>query len=200
GIKSEIPEQPSICLGSADVSLIELVGTYTTFINKGVHVAPIFVTRIADKSGNVIQDFVAEQKEVLDEKTAYTMIELLRGVVRFGTGQRLRFKYNLLGDIIGKTGTTQNNSDGWFVGATPDLLAGSWVGCEDRYIRFRSMAYGQGASTALPIWAKFMQKAYSDSTHFPYSVNNTFAKSANINVSLDCNEEKDFYAPVGDEY
>lgn len=188
GIESEIPEQPSICLGAVDASLIELVGAYSTFINKGIHVEPIFVTRITDKSGNVLQDFVAEQKEVLDEKTAYTMIELLRGVVRSGTGMRLRFKYNLLGDIIGKTGTTQNNSDGWFVGATPDLLAGSWVGCEDRYIRFRSMMYGQGASTALPIWAKFMQKVYSDSTHFSYSTDSTFLRPENINLSLDCDE------------
>lgn len=188
GIESEIPEQPSICLGAVDASLMELVGAYSTFINKGIHVEPIFVTRITDKSGNVLQDFVAEQREVLDEKTAYTMIELLRGVVRSGTGMRLRFKYNLLGDIIGKTGTTQNNSDGWFVGATPDLLAGSWVGCEDRYIRFRSMAYGQGASTALPIWAKFMQKVYSDSAHLSYSMDSTFLRPEKINISMDCNE------------
>lgn len=188
GIKSDIPESPSICLGAVDASLFELVGAYSTFINNGTHVEPIFVTRITDKSGNVIQDFVAEQREVLDEKTAYTMVDLLRGVVGFGTGVRLRYKYQLQGEIIGKTGTTQNNSDGWFVGATPDILAGSWVGCEDRYIRFRNMAYGQGASTALPIWAKFMQKVYSDSTHLSYSAKATFPKPQNVNFSLDCGD------------
>jgi penicillin-binding protein 1A len=166
GIKSDIPNQPSICLGTADISLMEMVGAYTTYVNKGMHIEPIFVARIEDKNGNIVQDFVANQNEVLDEQTAFVMIELLRNVVNNGTGVRLRYKYNLRNDIIGKTGTTQNYSDGWFIGCTPDLIAGSWVGCEDRYIRFQSMANGQGASTALPIWAYFFQKVYSDSANF----------------------------------
>ena len=177
GFVSEIPAQPSICLGAADASLFEMVGAYTTFINGGTHINPIFVTRIEDRSGNVLQDFIATQNEVLSEDIAYTMVELLRGVVSSGTGMRLRFKYKLTNDILGKTGTTQNNSDGWFIGATPDILAGSWVGCDDRYIRFKSMQYGQGASTALPIWAKFIEKVYADSLSFKeYSVNNKFKR------------------------
>ena len=213
GIKNDIPSKPSICLGAVDASLFELVSAYTTFVNKGTHIEPIFVTRIEDKSGNVIQDFVAKQNEVLDEQTAYTMVELMRGVVKIGTGMRLRFKYGLQSDIIGKTGTTQNNSDGWFIGATPDILAGSWVGCEDRFIRFRSMAYGQGASTALPIWAKFMQKVYSDSTHFKeFSRSHVFERPAKMATELDCgafenetiDKVKDYgsegeYVPEGEE-
>ncbi len=187
GFTSDIPAQPSICLGAVDASLIEMVGAYTTFVNKGTHIEPIFVTRIEDRAGNVLQDFVAKQNEVLDEQTAYIMIELMRGVVKFGTGTRLANRYGLKGDIIGKTGTTQNNSDGWFMGATPDLLAGSWVGCEDRFIRFRSMAYGQGASTALPIWAKFFQKVYADTVNFKdYSWSNTFEKPEKMTIEFDC--------------
>jgi penicillin-binding protein 1A len=187
GFVSEIPAQPSICLGAVDASLFEMVGAYTTFVNGGTHINPIFVTRITDRSGNVLQDFVAAQNEVLSEDIAYTMVELLRGVVRSGTGMRLRFKYGLNGDILGKTGTTQNNSDGWFVGATPELVAGSWVGCEDRFIRFRSMNYGQGASTALPIWAKFFQKIYADSLNFKdYTTASQFTKPKIINTEFDC--------------
>jgi penicillin-binding protein 1A len=194
GVKSNIPNQPSICLGTADISLFEMVGAYTTFVNKGVHVDPIFVTRIEDRSGTVLQDFVATRNEVLDEQTAYIMVELLRGVVNYGTAQRLKFKYGLRNDILGKTGTTQNNSDGWFIGATPDLVAGSWVGCDDRYIRFRSMAYGQGASTALPIWAKFFQKVYADSLHFKeFSTTKVFEAPADkMKVEMNCgNYEND---------
>lgn len=189
GVKSDVPNQPSICLGTADISLMEMVGAYTTYVNKGMHVEPIFVTRIEDKNGNVIQDFVANQNEVLDEQTAFVMIELLRNVVNNGTGVRLRYKYNLRNDIIGKTGTTQNYSDGWFIGCTPDLVAGSWVGCEDRYIRFQSMANGQGASTALPIWAYFFQKVYSDSANFKTDIDYTKrfdAPKDKITIELDC--------------
>lgn len=166
GVKSEIPNQPSICLGSADISLFEMVGAYTTYANKGIHVNPLFVTRIEDRNGNVLQDFVAERNEALDEQTAYVMVEMMRNVIAGGTAARLRYRFKLEGDLIGKTGTTQNYSDGWFMGATPNLVAGSWVGCEDRYIRFRSMENGQGAATALPIWAKFFQKVYADSLNF----------------------------------
>jgi penicillin-binding protein 1A len=191
GIKSEIPNQPSICLGSPDVSLYEMVGAYTTYANKGVHVDPIFVTRIEDRNGNVLQDFVATKNEALDEQTTYVMVDLMRNVVNGGTAARVRYRFKLMNDIIGKTGTTQNYSDGWFMGCTPDLVAGSWVGCEDRYIRFNSMQYGQGASTALPIWAKFFQKVYADSANFKQEINpeHTFAvPEGKLSIELNCNK------------
>jgi penicillin-binding protein 1A len=189
GVKSDIPVQPSICLGSADISLFEMVGAYTTYANSGTHVEPIFVTRIEDRNGNVLQDFAAYKNEALDEQTNYVMTEMLRGVVQGGTAVRLRYRFKLPGDILGKTGTTQNYSDGWFIGCTPDLIAGSWVGCDDRYIRFHSMENGQGASTALPIWAKFFQKIYSDSANFKNEISPTrrFEPPAeHINIELDC--------------
>ena len=114
------------------------------------------------------------------------MVDLLRGVVSYGTGVRLRYRYHLPGDIIGKTGTTQNNSDGWFMGCTPDLVTATWVGCEDRFLRFRYMEYGQGASTALPIYAKFLQKVYNDSTALGISPSKTFDKPAKLGIELNC--------------
>ncbi|MBL0309784.1 MAG: transglycosylase domain-containing protein [Bacteroidetes bacterium] len=191
GIKSEIPVQPSICLGTPDISLFEMVGAYTTYANSGTHVEPMFVTRIEDKNGNVLQDFVANKNEALDEQTTYVMVELLRNVVLGGTGVRLRYRYKLMNDIFGKTGTTQNYSDGWFIGCTPDLIAGSWTGCDDRYIRFRSMQYGQGASTALPIWAKFFQKVYADSLNFHQEINpeHRFQPPVEkMTIELDCSK------------
>jgi penicillin-binding protein 1A len=190
GVKSDIPVEPSICLGTADISLIEMAGAYTTFINQGVHVEPIFMTRIEDRNGNVIASFTADRNEVLDEQTAYVMVDLLRGVVLYGTGVRLRYKYHLLGDLIGKTGTTQNNSDGWFIGCSPDLITATWVGCEDRFLRFRSMELGQGASTALPICAKFLQKVYADSATLGYSPSAVFDKPKKINIELNCKNYK----------
>lgn len=190
GVKSDIPLQPSICLGTADISLFEMVGAYSTYANNGVHTEPLFITRIEDKNGNVLQDFVAQKNEVLDEQTNYLMVELLRGVTLGGTATRLRYRYKLTGDLMGKTGTTQNYSDGWFIGCTPDLIAGSWVGCDDRYIRFRSMQYGQGASTALPVWAKFFQKVYADSTNFKGDISpaSRFPQPEKITVDLDCSK------------
>lgn len=189
GIVSDIPAQPSICLGSADISLFEMVGAYATFANNGVYTQPIFVTRIEDRNGNVIGEFTAQQKEVFDESTNYTLVELLRGVVQHGTGVRLRYKYKLPGDIIGKTGTTSNYADGWFMGCTPHLVAGSWTGCDDRYIRFRSMQYGQGATMALPVWAYFFQRVYNDSTNFSseFNAKDVFPVPENMsNTSFDC--------------
>ncbi len=189
GIKSDIPVQPSICLGTADISLFEMVGAYTTYANNGIHVEPIFVTRIEDRNGNVLQDFVANKNEALDEQTTYVMDELLRNVVLGGTAVRLRYKFQLMNDIFGKTGTTQNYSDGWFIGCTPDLIAGVWVGCDDRYIHFHSMENGQGASTALPIWAKFFQKIYTDSLHFKQQIDPDHRfkiPEGKINIEMDC--------------
>jgi len=204
GVKSDIPVQPSICLGSADISLYEMVGAYTTYANNGTHVEPIFVTRIEDRNGNVLQDFVANKNEALDEQTNYVMVEMLRSVVLGGTAARLRYRWKLMGDIMGKTGTTQNYSDGWFIGLTPDLIAGSWVGCDDRYIRFHSMENGQGASTALPVWAKFFSKVYSDSLNFKNEINPEHRfqiPEEKINIELDCGKFSDKGAPEkGSEY
>ncbi len=189
GVKSEIPAQPSICLGSADISLFEMVGAYTTYANRGVHSEPLFVTRIEDRNGNVLQDFAAQKNEALDEQTTYVMVEMLRHVVLGGTAARVRYRFKLMNDILGKTGTTQNYSDGWFIGCTPDLIAGSWVGCEDRYIHFHSMQNGQGASTALPIWAKFFQKVYADSLNFKSEIDPARrfeAPEGKIAIELDC--------------
>jgi len=139
-----------------------MTGAMNTFAAKGVYIEPLFVTRIEDKNGNVIARFMPRQEEAMSEETAYLMLELMKGVVESGTGVRLRYKYGLNNPIAGKTGTTQNNSDGWFMGLTPDLVTGVWVGGEDRSIRFRSTSLGQGANMALPIWALYMKRIYND--------------------------------------
>ncbi|HEY9113609.1 MAG TPA: transglycosylase domain-containing protein [Bacteroidales bacterium] len=162
GITSDMPAVPAIALGTPDISLYEMVGAMNTFADKGVYVKPIFITKIEDKNGNVLERFVAEKTEAIDEITAYKMIELMKGVVQTGTGIRLRYKYKFDNPIAGKTGTTQNQSDGWFMGITPDLTTGVWVGAEDRSVHFRSITLGQGANMALPIWALYMRKVYND--------------------------------------
>ncbi len=162
GVKSDIPAVPSIALGTPDLSLYEMVGAMNTFANKGVYVTPIFVTKIEDKNGNLLERFVPEKTEAMNEITAYKMLKLMEGVVESGTGNRLEWKYGFHNPIAGKTGTTQNQSDGWFMGITPDLTTGIWVGAEDRSVHFRTIGLGQGANMALPIWALYMNKVYSD--------------------------------------
>lgn len=162
GVTSEIPAVYSIALGSADLSLYEMVGALNTFVNKGVYIEPIFITRIEDGYGNVLERFIPRINEAMSEETAYLMIELMKGVVQTGTGIRLRYRYGFTNPIAGKTGTTQNQSDGWFIGMTPELVTGIWAGCEDRAAHFRSLTLGQGANTALPIWAIYMKKIYGD--------------------------------------
>ncbi len=162
GVRSPIEAVPSICLGSCDLKLIEMVGAMSTFANQGVYVSPVIVTRIEDKNGNVIYRNAPIEKEAMNEIAAYKTVELMKGVVQSGTGIRLRSKYGLKNPIAGKTGTTQKNSDGYFMGITPDLTTGVWVGAEDRSVHFRSTALGQGSHTALPIWALYMQKVYAD--------------------------------------
>ncbi len=164
GIVSDLPEVPSLCLGTADISLYEMVGANSTFVNKGTYIQPLFVTRIEDKNGKILDEFTSKMEEVFNEDKAYVMVQLMRGVVDYGTGARLRFRYNLRNPIAGKTGTTQNNSDGWFMGLTPDLVAGVWVGGDERSIHFNTLEMGQGASMALPVWGKFFQKVYADNT------------------------------------
>lgn len=162
GIKSDIPEVYAICLGVPDISLYEMVGAFGAFANKGVYTEPIFVVRIEDKHGNILDKFTPRRQEAISEETAYIMISLMQGVVESGTGARLHGKYGLTNQIAGKTGTTDNNSDGWFMGVVPNLVTGVWVGCEDRSVHFRSTALGQGANMSLPIWALYMQKVYAD--------------------------------------
>ena len=162
GVESPIDAVPAICLGVCDLKLIEMVGAMSTFANQGVYIKPMFITRIEDKNGNVIQRFSSEESEAMSELTAYKMVELMKGVVQSGTGIRLRSYYGFNNPVAGKTGTTQKNSDGYFMGITPDLTTGVWVGAEDRSVHFRSTKLGQGSHTALPIWAIYMKKVYAD--------------------------------------
>ncbi len=169
----EIEPTPSLCLGVCDASVGEMVSAYTAFVGKGIRTAPLFVTRIEDNVGNTIATFTAQKNEVISEESSYKMIEMLRAVINEGTGGRLRRVYKLTADICGKTGTTQNNSDGWFMGFTPSLVTGCWVGGEERDIHFDRMSDGQGASMALPIWGIYMSKVYADKT-LPYSQEERF--------------------------
>ncbi|MFV0468515.1 MAG: transglycosylase domain-containing protein, partial [Dysgonomonas sp.] len=162
GITGSIDAQMSLALGTCDVSVGEMVAAYTTFVNKGVRFSPMYVTRIEDAYGNVIANFTPEPLEVFDELTYVKMLDMLRAVVDGGTGSRLRSAHGLRMPMGGKTGTTQNNSDGWFMGFTPELVAGCWVGGEDRSIHFDSTSQGQGAAMALPIFGLFMKKVYAD--------------------------------------
>lgn len=187
GITSPIDPFPAICLGTPDISVYEMVGAYSTFANKGVWTEPVFLTRIEDKSGVVLQEFVPKKVEALSEETAYVTLSLLKGVVEFGTGMRLRFKYGLSNPIAGKTGTTQNQSDGWFMGITPDLVSGVWVGCEDRSIHFRTTYLGQGANTALPIWGLYMKKVYDDKT-INLSQSDFEKPEGKLSIELDCSK------------
>ena len=162
GIQGQLDPVVSLCLGPCEVSVQEMVDAYTTFPNKGIRVEPLYITRIEDSNGNLIATFSPQSHEIISELTSYKMIHMLRAVVDHGTGVRLRYRYKINAPLGGKTGTTQNNSDGWFVGFTPSLVSGCWVGGEDRAIHFDSMAEGQGASMALPIFALYMQKVYAD--------------------------------------
>ena len=162
GVESPIEPVPAICLGVCDLKLIEMVRALSTLANQGVYIKPMFVTRIEDKNGNVIQRFTPEESEAMSELTAYKMIELMKGVVQSGTGGRLRTYYGIKNPVAGKTGTTQKNSDGYFMGITPDLTTGVWVGNDDPTVHFRSTALGQGSRTGLPIWAIYMKKVYAD--------------------------------------
>ena len=165
-----------------------MVSAYTTFANNGVRIAPLFVTRIEDAEGNVVANFEPRMEEVISSESAYKMIVELRAVVDEGTAGRLRYKYDMPGEIGGKTGTTNNNSDAWFMGFTPQLVSGVWVGGEDRDIHFDSMRMGQGATMALPIWAYFMKKVYRDRS-LPYNPEATFNVPADYNPCAKDNTE-----------
>lgn len=187
GITGDIPAVPSICLGTPELSLFEMVGAFASFANQGVYNQPTYLLKICDNKGNVIESFTSQKpQEVVDQQTAYLMIKLMQGVVEGGTASRLRYKYDLKMPIAGKTGTTQNNSDGWFMGMTPQIAGGAWVGCEDRSAHFRNTVQGQGANTALPIWALFVRKCYNDkSLKFDEKMNFTAPKNP-VTVETDC--------------
>ena len=198
GIETEIQANPSIALGAVDLSLLEMTSAYSTFANKGLRVKPMIITRIEDKNGTVLKDFIPKTKEVISEESAYVILKLLEGVADSGSGIRLRssftssgkastgFPYNFTNAIAGKTGTTQNQSDGWFMGIVPNLVTGVWTGGEDRATHFAGITYGQGANMSLPSWAIFMRKCYEDK-----SLNvskEDFEKPENLTIKVDCDE------------
>jgi penicillin-binding protein 1A len=187
GVVSKIDPTPSICLGTPEISVYEMVGANAAFANKGTWIEPTIVTRIEDKNGKVLADFVPRTEEVMSEEKAYVVLQLMKGVTTQGTGQRLRYRYKFTQPMAGKTGTTQNNSDGWFMGITPDLVSGCWVGAEDRSVHFDSGDQGQGAQMALPIYAKYMQKVYSDKS-IKVSQGDFEKPARKIDIEMDCSK------------
>jgi penicillin-binding protein 1A len=197
GVKSEIVTQPSIALGAVEITVQDMVAAYSTFANQGVYVKPQFITKIEDKSGVVIYEPIPESHDVLNKDIAYAVVKLLEGVTEGGSGDRLRttgggngdnrwtgYPYAFRNPIAGKTGTTQNQSDGWFMGMVPNLVTGVWVGCEDRSARFKSITYGQGATAALPVWGYFMKLCYEDPA---LKVSKEpFERPANLSIKVDC--------------
>lgn len=199
GVVSKIDPTPSICLGTPEISVFEMVGANATFANKGTWIEPTYITRIEDKNGKVLADFIPRTEEVMNEEKSYIMLQLMKGVVQIGTGVRLRYRYKLMQPMAGKTGTTQNNSDGWFMGITPDLVSGCWVGGEDRAVHFDRTDQGQGAAMALPIFAKYMQKVYADKT-IKISQGDFERPARKIDVEMDCskyNTEENTSEPSG---
>jgi penicillin-binding protein 1A len=199
GITNDLQPVPSICLGTFDLSVYEMVGAYSAFVNKGLWTEPILITHIEDKNGVIIQNFQPKVNEAMSKRTADIMVRMLQGVVdgvynpaadvTMGTGVRLRRKYKFENNIGGKTGTTQNNSDGWFMGITPQLVTGVWSGNEDRSAHFRSTFYGQGANMALPVWAEYMQRVYNDSLELGIYPKD-FDIPPSIDILLDCQANK----------
>ncbi|WP_425235224.1 penicillin-binding protein 1A [Ulvibacterium sp.] len=205
GLTKEIPEVPSIALGTPDFNVYEMVGAYGTFVNEGVYVKPVMVTRIEDKNGTVLYEYVPETKDVLSKDVAYAMVDLMKGVTEGGSGTRLRhtfatnqtvykeivtgYPYEFANPIAGKTGTTQNQSDGWFMGMVPNLVTGVWVGGEERSIHFRGLKYGQGASMALPIWGLYMRKNY---TNKELGISEEdFLEPEELSINVDCTKVKE---------
>ena len=208
GVESDILPVPSIALGTPDLSVYEMVGAYSTFANKGVYTKPVMVTTIEDKNGTVLYQFKPETRDVLSEETAYVAVKLMEGVTKHGSGARLRGKgadayredykrvvtgypYEFANDIAGKTGTTQNQSDGWFMGMVPNLVTGVWVGAEDRSVHFPGITYGQGAAMALPIWGVYMKSCYADET---LNISKEpFEEPEELSIVVDCSKmaEKD---------
>lgn len=205
GITKEIPEVPSIALGTPDVNVYEMVGAFGTYANQGVYVKPVMVTRIEDKNGTVLYEYTPETRDVLSKDVAYAMVNLLEGVTQYGSGAWLRgdyhknetrfkevmsgYPYNFENPIAGKTGTTQNQSDGWFMGTVPNLVTGVWVGGEERSIHFSSISYGQGAVMSLPIWALYMKKNYAND-ELGIS-KEAFEEPEEMSINIDCSKEQE---------
>ena len=206
GITSNIPAVPSIALGTPDISLFEMVGAYSTFANQGIYVKPVVITRIEDKNGRALYEVIPETQDVLSQEAAYVTVNLLQGVTKAGSGARLRhaglektsyvyekvitgYPYVFENPIAGKTGTTQNQSDGWFMGMVPNLATGVWVGGEDRAIHFKDIAFGQGATMALPIWAVYMKSLYEDPS-LEISTED-FVAPENLSIPIECDEVDD---------
>lgn len=203
GVESEIPAVPSIALGTPDISVYEMVGAYSAFANQGVYTKPVMVTNIEDKNGTILYQFKPETRDVLSEETAYVTVKLLEGVTQGGSGTRLRhswaknrtdykevitgYPYGFTNPIAGKTGTTQNQSDGWFMGMVPNLVTGVWVGAEDRAAHFASITYGQGATMALPIWGLYMKSCYAD-PELNIS-KGEFPEPKELTINVDCSKE-----------
>ena len=203
GITSNLPAVPSIALGTPDISLFEMVGAYSTFANQGIYVKPVVITRIEDKNGRALFEVVPETQDVLSEEAAYVTVNLLQGVTKAGSGARLRhaglektsyvyekvitgYPYVFENPIAGKTGTTQNQSDGWFMGMVPNLATGVWVGGEDRAVHFKDIAFGQGATMALPIWAVYMKQLYED-PNLGISLED-FTAPETLTIAIECEE------------
>jgi penicillin-binding protein 1A len=203
GITSYLPAVPSIALGTPDISLFEMVGAYSTFVNKGIYVKPVMISRIEDKNGRAIYEVAPETQDVLSEEAAYVTVNLMQGVTKAGSGARLRhaglektnyiyekvvtgYPYVFENSIAGKTGTTQNQSDGWFMGMVPNLATGVWVGGEDRAIHFENIGYGQGATMALPIWANYMRSLYENP--ILEISQEDFLPPENLNIPIECEE------------
>ena len=197
GVKSDIPIQPSIALGAVDITVEDMVAAYSTFANQGVYIKPEFIIRIEDKNGVVLYEPKIDSHDVLNKDIAYAVIKLLEGVTEEGSGVRLRtqgggsgdnvwtgYPYGFTNPIAGKTGTTQNQSDGWFIGMVPNLVTGVWVGCEDRSARFKGITYGQGATAALPIWGYMMKKCYEDKDLLISK--DPFQRPDNLSIKVDC--------------
>ena len=217
GVEAEILPVPSIALGTPDLSVYEMVGAYAAFANKGVYTKPVMVTHIEDKNGTILFQFIPESQDVLSEEVAYVTVNLMEGVTQSGSGVRLRTKgadayradyreiitgypYEFTNPIAGKTGTTQNQSDGWFMGMVPNLVTGVWVGAEDRAAHFASITYGQGAAMALPIWGMYMKSCYTDEE---LNISQEeFEKPLELSIEVDCenyNSSKNSDSPVPDE-
>jgi len=213
----DIVPVPSLALGTPDLTLYEMVGAYSTFANEGVYVKPTLISRIEDKNGTILYQNTPETKDVISSETAYVTVKLMEGVTQSGSGSRLRrtwvaktgvyanavtgYPYAFKNPIAGKTGTTQNNSDGWFMGMVPNLVTGVWVGGEDRSVHFNSTTYGQGATMALPVWALYMKKCYANN-ELGVSEGN-FKEPSKINIETDCEKWKEESSPteeVPDEF
>jgi penicillin-binding protein 1A len=193
-VESPLDAVPALCLGVSDISLYEMVGAYTAFANLGTYSKPYFISRIEDKDGHVLATFGEQHKEAMSEKNAYTITEMMKGVINHGTGAAIRSRYGLRMPMAGKTGTTQNNADAWFMGFTPDIVVGSWVGFEQPSVHFRSNSSGAGATAALPIVANFYHKSYNDrvlqmkSNDFALPSDTTF--TINFDCSVDTSKKK----------